>query len=101
MFAVAQSTILLHERVCNPTEEQFPQLLHDQVSEEQGIVQRWEVAGDGVYAVGQSRVLVQVLFCVPHIEHNSQSPQDHVSSVHAGSKLKKNLSLNYPLVSTT
>lgn len=49
-----------------------------------GGVQPWEVAGDGVEAVAQSKVLVHVLVWVLEEEHAPQDPQLHVSAVQLG-----------------
>jgi len=47
-------------------------------------MQLFEVVGEGVFTVEQSKVFVQVLFCVPNIEQDSQSPQDQVSALQDG-----------------
>jgi hypothetical protein len=45
-------------------------------------VHDWEVAGTGVFAVGQLNVSVQFRVWVPEVEQELQSPQFHVLSVH-------------------
>src|SRR3990167_6340331 len=46
--------------------------------------QYWLVVGGAVWAVGQSKVIEQLLFCIPDREHSLHVPQVHVSAVQDG-----------------
>ena len=75
---------LLQVRDFTLFDEQALQSPHNQLLAVHAGMQLFEVVGEGVFTVEQSKVFVQVLFCVPNIEQDSQSPQDQVSALQDG-----------------
>ena len=95
VVAVAQSVVIVHERVWLPLAEQAFQSVQDQVSAVQlgvgvgvgvGVVveQLCDVAGLGVTTPAQSDVMLQRRVWLPLVEQAFQSVHDQVSAVHVG-----------------